>query len=248
MWRSLCFYSFFSLFGLLFSTESHATGLLFHGDLYSETQYDSRFAGAVTDTRFYNYAYFLKESLRPYGGFHFTRDLSNGGAPQAIENAFMPTLGLELGLLKKPYLFLFTEKRWIYRTESVNGNWNAEELRFGLIYYYKHQLKHSLFFETYGEWVQVDRVSSRAVFTTWAKFGHEINIFKNFMVVPFLEGFTRQSSVSGYGPTENELRLGLRTHSNVYGLNVLLLTNYALISNIKPGGFDGLIVLQTRFY
>jgi hypothetical protein len=51
------------------------------GELYSETYYDSRFDGAVTDTRFYNYLHLLEDRFRPYVGFHFTRDLSNDSAP-----------------------------------------------------------------------------------------------------------------------------------------------------------------------
>ena len=220
----------------------------FHGDLYSETYYDSRFDGAVTDTRFYNYLHLLEDYVRPYGGFHFTRDLSNDGAPLSIENAFMPTLGVELNLFNRPYISVFGEKRWILRTESLNGKREDEEFRVGLIYYHKQYLVTQWFAETYGEWIQIDRVSETAVFTTWMKLGYRFNLSKIFSFEPFFEGFTRQSANLGYGPTENELRSGVRVNSNFDGFYVGVLVNHSMTSNINPGGFDALLVLSSRFY
>ncbi len=218
------------------------------GDLYSETYYDSRFDGAVTDTRFYNYLHLWEDRFRPYVGFHFTRDLSNEGAPQAIENAFMPTLGAEFVVFNSPYISLFSEKRQIYRTESLNGQNQADEFRVGLIYYHKQFFWKRLFAETYGEWIQIDRVSSRAVFTTWLKAGYSFPVLARLSLDPFFEAFTRQSGDQGYGPLENEWRTGLRANWDFYGVYVGGLVSHSMTSNINPGGFDALVVLSSRLY
>lgn len=224
-------------------------GIKVRGQFYSETYYDSRFDGAVTDSRFYNRFLFLKDKLQPYFGLRFTRDLSNSGAPQAIENAVLPTLGVSFDLLPYPYyLSVFTEKRFIYRTESLAGDWQSEEFRIGLIYYYKNVFYRQAFFETYGDWVQIDRVSDRSVFTTWLKLGYRLHLIDQISLDPYLEGFTRQSGDQGYGPLENEIRLGARFNSEIAGLYVGALTHYSLASNINPGHFDALLVLSKRFY
>lgn len=223
--------------------------LQIRGELYSETYYDSRFDGAVIDTRFYNYFEFFEKRLRPYLGVHGTRDLSNDGAPLAIENAYMPAAGLEVQLLNKPYVFAFTQKRWIYRTESLNNEWQDEEVRIGLIYYHKQFHWKKTFFETYGEWINIDRVSTRSVFTTWLKAGVNIPVSKPISLDPFFEGFTRQSGDPGYGPLENEIRAGLRLNTSfIPNLYVGSLVTYSLASNINPGKYDALLVISSRFY
>ncbi len=219
------------------------------GEFYSETYYDSRFDGAVTDSRFYNRFKFLEDKVQPYLGLRFTRDLSNNGAPLAIENAVMPTLGLSVNLLPYPYyLSLFAEKRFIYRTESLAGDWQSEEFRYGLIYYFKKYLFKKSFVETYGDWIQIDRVSERSVYTTWIKLGYRVGLFENLSVDPYAEGFTRQSGDPGYGPLENEWRLGARVNTDISGLYVGGIVHYSIMTNINPGQFDALLVLSMRFY
>jgi hypothetical protein len=168
--------------------------------------------------------------------------------PIAIENAFIPTLGAEFLLFNKPYVSVFSEKRQIYRTESLNGQNQDDELRVGLVYYHKQFLVDRFFGETYGEWSQIDRVSTRAVFTTWLKMGYSINVATRVSVDPFIEGFTRQSGNIGYGPLENEWRSGLRVNCDCYGMYVGGLVTHSMTSNINPGGFDALLVFSARFY
>jgi len=219
------------------------------GDFYSETVYDSRIDGAVTDSRFYNYWDLLSNRVRPYAGAHLTRDLTNSRAPEAIENAFMPTAGLSVTVLRAPYVAVFSEYRWIYRSNTrPTQSQRGQDLRFGGIFYFKEYLKYGLFTESYGESIQIDRVSPDPVLATWLKFGREFSIARNFKVAPYLEVFTRQTPDLGYGPTENEFRAGTRLQFSVWETHGQLLLTYAAASNVTPGGWDAMFVLSKRAF
>jgi hypothetical protein len=118
----------------------------------------------------------------------------------------------------------------------------------GLIYYYKKFLFERAFFETYGDWIQIDRVSERSVFTTWVKLGYSKVLNSTFSIDPYFEGFTRQSDDIGYGPLENEIRVGARINTRLDKFYIGALTHYSLSSNINPGQYDALLVLSGSFY
>lgn len=214
--------------------------------IYSESIYDARFDGAVTETRFRLYP--TKNYLiKPYVGLVLSQDLSNGRSPLLIENMLAPAVGIQIPILK--YFHLFAENRYPYRFKNELRSDSENELRYGGFAYYFTSLGATDFFnETYAELVTVDRVVDRPVAVAWNKLGKRYQFSSGFRADFYFEGFTRISPDLGYGPDENELRLGLRS-TYVHGYwAASFVVNHALLSDVKQGGTDAMLVISREVY
>lgn len=213
--------------------------------IYSESVYDARFDGAVTETRFrlYPKTQFL---LKPYAGLVVSQDLSNGRAPMLIENMLAPTVGAQAKIFK--YFYLFAENRYLFRFQNEMRSDSENELRYGAFAYNFWTLKNQWFNETYAELVTVDRVDDKPVFAAWNKIGHRYQTDFGLRADVYLEGFTRISPNLGYGPNENEFRAGLRA-TYVYSYwAASMIVNHAIFSDVKAGGTDALLVISREVY
>lgn len=212
--------------------------------LYSETVYDSRFDGATTDSRL-RYEPF-NDRIKPFVGLNYSRDLSNGSAPLFTVNSWSPSIGITAEIFKK-YLFSTVE----YRKLITNQDIKDDEFRTGLYgYSYFNLLNLSvghIFNETYSESFIVNRVSDKPYFVLFNKLGLRHQVAKNFKIDLYAEGFTKSSPDLGYGPSEHELRIGLRPTLRYKSVSASFIINYAPISNTKVDGFDALFILSGGF-
>ena len=213
---------------------------------YSETTYDSRISGAVNESRLRMYAELDKKWLRPYGALVFSSDLTNGKAPILTENMFAPAAGIQVKAL--PFLYFIAEARRIYRINNEKRNDNENELRYGAFAYHYIDLPKKLFNEFYGEMIVVDRVDTKPVTVLWNKFG--LRYLPHTWLRPdfYIEGFTRISPNPGYGPDENEIRLGSRVTFLTGFWAAGFSATYAPVSNVKKGGVDAQLVISREVY
>ncbi len=211
---------------------------------YSESYYEDRIEGSVTESRVRLSKPFFKGSLLPFVGLNLSKDLSNGRAPQFVQNAVSPGLGV---IFRLPnwfdFLYLYAEKRILFLYDSLASQSQLEEFRSGLYFYKKKKLKREFFWETYGEYIQIDRVSTDSVFSAWSKQGFEKEVVSKLFFSVYLELFTRQTPELGYGPTENEFRLGAKLNWFAPGVSPSLVINYAPLSNVRKDGVDILFIL-----
>ncbi|MEA9358162.1 hypothetical protein SHI21_18150 [Bacteriovorax sp. PP10] len=213
---------------------------------YSETIYDSRISGAVNESRLRLIPELDYKWLRPYAGVTFSKDLSNGKAPILTENMIAPTAGLQVKAL--PFLYFFGEARRLYRINNEKRNDSEKELRYGAFAYHYLDLPKNMFNEFYGEIIVVDRVDTKPVTVLWNKLGFRYLPYAWLRPDVYLEGFTRMSPNPGYGPDENELRLGSRlTFLKGFWAAGVSMT-YAPVSNVKKGGIDSLLVISREVF
>lgn len=213
---------------------------------YSETTYDSRISGAVNESRLRLIPELDYKWLRPYAGLTFSKDLTSGKAPILTENMIAPTAGVQV--MPLPFLYLFGEGRRLYRINNENRNDNENEIRYGAFVYHYQALPKNIFNEFYGEMIVVDRVDTRPVTVLWNKIGLRYLPYSWLRPDMYLEGFTRMSPNPGYGPDENELRLGARiTLLKGFWVTGLSVT-YAPVSNVKKGGIDSLLVISREVF
>lgn len=218
------------------------TSSAFKISLYSESVYDARFDGAVTETRLRLIPKLQQKWLAPYLGVALSQDLSNGRSPLLIENMVAPTLGVRIRPLK--FLYLFTEARQLIRFNNDLRNTSENEIRYG-VFAYDYRSRNRLFFnEFYGETVVVDRVDSNPVTVIWNKVGKRFQPYPWLRPDIYTEGFTRISPHPGYGPTENELRFGARVTliKNFWALSFV--AHYSALSDVKPHGVDAMLVIS----
>lgn len=213
---------------------------------YSETTYDSRIAGTVNESRLRLIPELDYKWLRPYAGLTFSQDLSNGKAPILTENMIAPTAGLQVKPL--PFLYLIGEARRLYRINNKKSNENENEVRYGAFAYYYLEMPKNVFNEFYGEVIVVDRVDTKPVTVLWNKIGLRYLPYSWLRPDVYLEGFTRISPNPGYGPDENELRLGGRVTllKGFWAAGVSV--TYAPVSNVKKGGVDSLLVISREVF
>lgn len=234
---------FLSQFTLSFS----ASGMDF--SLYSETSYDSRIEGATNESRLFLHPKLEAKWLHPYFGLTYSQDLSNGRAPLFSENAVSPTAGLRIKAI--PFLVFFSEFRRLYRFDNDTNRESSEnEIRYGVYGYHYQDLHflHNAFNETYGEMVAIERVDTQPVTVIWNKLGLRYVTDSKFRTDLYFEGFTRISPNLGYGPPENEFRVGSRITFLKQKWALGLLANYALLSNIKTNEMDGLLFISREAY
>lgn len=210
--------------------------------LYSESLYDDRFDGAVTETRIRLIPRLKYSFIEPYFGITFSQDLSNGDAPILIENMIAPTLGIRLRVLS--FLYLFSEYRYLNRFNNDLRTDSDDEFRYGLFAYKIWFLKNNFFNEVYSEIVSVDRVSKDPVAMLWNKLGYRKDLNPWLRTDFYLEGFFKKSPDLGYGPSENELRTGFRAAAfkGYWGVNLIL--NYSPLSDVEKNGVDFLLVIS----
>lgn len=209
--------------------------------LYSESTYDDRINGSVTDTRLRIKKPFFKNTIYPFVSVSYSQDLTNGSAPQFIQNALTPSYGLLFKLPNKwNFLQVLTEKRYHFLT---NKNQMVNEFKYGLTYYWIKNVSNQLNVETYGEYIGIDRVSNKLVFSSWARIFKQAYNKKNIQLLYYSELFTRQSPDINYGPTENELRIGLKSNFLFPPFGISAQLNQSLLSNTKPGGIDFLLAI-----
>lgn len=212
--------------------------------LYSQTYYDSRFEGATNETRLR--ANIKTKHLTPYFGVNFSHDLSDGRSPQLIEDIVSPTLGTQFD--KIPFISLFLERRWHHQYKSDKREIDNKEMRYGAFIYHYHKFNFNLFSETYGEMVVVDRVDNRPVTTIWSKLGFRYRPNQWFRQDFYSEGFTRISPNLGYGPDQNDLRLGSRVAILYQYWAVSLSAYYIPLSNINKDGLNTLLVISREVF
>lgn len=213
---------------------------------YSETTYDSRISGAVNESRLRLIPELDYKWLKPYAGVTFSKDLTNGKAPILTENMIAPTAGVQVRPL--PFLYFFGEARRLYRINNEKRNDNENEVRYGAFAYHYLDLPKNIFNEFYGEIVVVDRVDTKPVTVLWNKIGLRYLPYSWLRPDVYLEGFTRISPNPGYGPDENELRLGGRlTLLKGFWATGLSVT-YAPVSNVKKGGIDSLLTISREVF
>ena len=215
-------------------------------NIYSETTYDSRISGAVNESRLRMYVELDKKWLRPYAGLVFSKDLTNGNAPILTENMIAPAVGIQVQAL--PFIYFVGEARRIYRINNEKRNDNENELRYGAFVYHYIDLPKKLFNEFYGEIIVVDRVDRKPVTVMWNKFGLRYLPYSWLRPDAYIEGFTRISPNPGYGPDENEIRLGSRVTFLKGFWTAGLSVTYAPISNVKKGGVDSLLVISREVF
>jgi hypothetical protein len=213
---------------------------------YSETNYDARISGAVNESRLRVFPQLDYKWLRPYAGVVFSRDLSNGKAPLLTENMVAPAIGVQLRPL--PFLYLFGEGRRLIRVDNDRRSDSENELRYGAFAYHYLDLPKNLFNEFYGELVVVDRVDKKPVTVLWNKFGLRYLPYNWLRPDAYIEGFTRLSPDPGYGPDENEIRLGGRVTFIKGFWAAGLSVTYAPVSNVKKNGIDGLLVISREVF
>lgn len=208
-------------------------------DFYSQTIYDSRFSGSTNETR----ARYLYDSykLKPYLALNFSRDLTYGKAPILTLNAWSPALGLQYKLTQN--IGLLGEIRRLY-TDQIP---EEREIRYGAYFNFFKVLKYSLFQEMYSEAFAIDYVDSTPYWMLSSKLGRRWKIIQNLNYDLYLEGFTKQSPNLGYGPTENEARVGNRLSYYSPRISFVLDTNYSPLSNVKTNGVDFMFALSGVF-
>lgn len=210
--------------------------------VYSESMYDSRFAGAVTENRLRFEPNLDLGWWFPYAGLVVSQDLSNNKSPLLTENMMAPVLGLRLRPLQ--FLNFFIEARRLYRFRNDRRGDSETELRYGAYAYYFYSFSKSVFNETYAEGVTVDRVSDKPVASMWNKSGYRAKLTSHFRMDFYTEAFFKTSPDQGYGPDENEWRLGTRLTfwSGFWAMSVLV--HHSLLSDVKPHGTDAVLVIS----
>jgi hypothetical protein len=208
-------------------------------DFYSQTIYDSRFSGSTNETRA-RYIYDTYK-MKPYLALNFSRDLTYGKAPILTLNAWSPALGLQYKLTKN--IGLLGEVRRLY-TDQIP---EEREIRYGAYLNIFKILKHSVFQEIYSEAFAIDYVDSTPYLMLSSKLGRRWKMIQNLNYDLYLEGFTKQSPNLGYGPTENEARIGNRLSYYSSKLSFILDANYSPLSNVKTDGVDFMLSLSGVF-
>lgn len=214
--------------------------------VYSESVYDARFDGGVSETRLRLAPRLKLNWIEPYVGVAFSQDLSNGRAPLLIENMASPTAGLRLRPLS--FLYVFAEARHLFRFNNELRSDSENELRYGTFGYDFRNLPYNFFNETYGEVVVVDRVDTKPVTVVWNKLGRRFRPYSWLRPDVYIEGFTRISPNLGYGPDENELRLGTRVTLLKGFWAVSMIANYSPLSDVQRNGVDAMLVISREEY
>lgn len=208
-------------------------------DFYSQTYYDSRFDGSTNESRaryFYD-AY----KLKPYVGLNYSRDLSYGNAPILTLNAWSPGLGI----LYKPIqnIGIVAETRRLF-TDQIDVIY---ENRFGIYLYHFGLINNLLFHEIYSEAFSINYVDSKPYWMISSKFGFRSNLYDLLNLDFYYEAYSKISPNLGYGPTENEIRIGSKLSYYSQGISFALGANVAPLSDVKRNGADFMFVLSGEF-
>jgi hypothetical protein len=215
--------------------------------VYSETAFDARVSGGIHESKIHLQNTFkAKLPLKFYTGLTLTRNLSRSGQPVLTQNMVAPTVGASLQLYRSIFAFSEYRKNVLYKREdpfSVN-----EEFRGGFYAYEFHSFKDFFFNETYAELVSISRVSHKPVFVIWNKIGARTFPMSWLRADGYFEGFTRQSPDLNYGPTENEIRSGIRITALKQFWAFSAVGYYSIFSNLKPGTVSALFVLSREVF